>query len=445
MTNIFGTDGIRDRAGSGLLSPDALLLLGKAIARWAVNKYSSPRILIAHDTRISCAWVKAALKSGMLTFPLELIDGGILPTPTAYHLIKYLQYDAALIISASHNPYYDNGIKIFDTHTGKISSADEMTITDFFYTSKNAYTSTNEQPLSYGTESSLQQTNEQAITHLAHYFPQNFLKNKKIILDTANGATSFIAPQLFTLLGAQIITLHNRPNGLNINAHCGALHIASLQKAVQEHHADIGFAFDGDGDRVIAVNKGGVIKNGDDLLAILLTHPAYVSQSTIVGTVMTNYGFEQYLTHHNKRLLRTPVGDKYVSEALESHNLLLGGEQSGHIILGDMLNSGDGILTALRILEALIITNNWQMDTFIPTPQTLINCSIAHKKDLTSGKCAELIAAAQEILRHTGRILVRYSGTEPLLRVMVEAEQIHQAQELAHLLSQQLMHELNKS
>ena len=260
---------------------------------------------------------------------------------------------------------------------------------------------------------------------------------KKIVLDVAHGATYRVAEQIFNALGAQTIIINNTPNGTNINHHCGALSPALLQEAVVLSCADAGFAFDGDGDRVIAVNRHGVIKDGDDILALLLQHPAYVHLTTVVGTLMTNCGFETYLTTHNKNLVRTAVGDKFVIEKLEQLNTILGGEQSGHIILKDIINTGDGILVALRVLESLLHSGNWDMETFIKYPQVLINVPVQTKKDLNSSPLYDIISTAQAKLT-SGRLLVRFSGTESLLRVMVEAASLEGAHAIGLDVAQQL-------
>jgi Phosphomannomutase len=221
------------------------------------------------------------------------------------------------------------------------------------------------------------------------------------------------------MLGADIIALNTSPNGTNINNECGALHTTHLQQEVVKQHADIGFAFDGDGDRVIAVNRNGGAKNGDDIIALLSQHPLYMQQKTIVGTIMSNHGLELFLHAQGKHLVRTAVGDKYVAAYLNDHQNLLGGEQSGHIIMYDYLQTGDGMMTALRIIETIIMTNNWDMKTFERLPQILINIPVVHKRDLKDPDIASIITHYEQQL-DSGRVIVRYSGTENLLRVMVE-------------------------
>ena len=277
------------------------------------------------------------------------------------------------------------------------------------------------------------------VVRIISYFDSHLLKGKKIVLDCANGATSYVAPAIFNALGAHTIILNDQPNGTNINNQCGALHPQHLQQAVIEHAADIGFAFDGDGDRVIAVNNRGEIKDGDDLLALLSLHPEYSKYHTVVGTIMANQGLEDYLQSKGKLLLRTKVGDKYIAQEIEAYKLMVGGEQSGHIILNDYLPTGDGIFAALRTCHAISITNNWAMKTFTKYPQILVNLNVSSKKDLSTSPLSDIIEATKTKIG-SGRILVRYSGTEPVLRIMAEAQDHKTAQDAVNSLCQQLLH-----
>jgi len=441
MTTFFGTDGIRSKVGTELLQQHTLPVVGQTIALWAHQKYGAqPRILIAHDTRTSCAYIKSGLKSGLLLHNIIVYDAGVLSTPAAYHIIRTQKnFDAALVISASHNPYYDNGIKLIDKTTGKLSSTDERIISTLLMEHTTQHFTYD----FFGTDVPLPEARALYKEQILALFPAHFLRGLRIVLDTAHGATYACAPDIFTQLGAEVIAINNTPNGTNINHQSGALHLESLQQAVITHTAHIGFAFDGDGDRVMAVNKHGAIKNGDDILALLTTHPTYQNSNTIVGTIMSNYGFEQFLITHNKQLLRTPVGDKYIAEQLQKNNLILGGEQSGHIILHDILNTGDGILVALKIIETLLYTNNWDFVTFDKYPQVLINVPVSCRKDLESEPLATIIAHAQSSLS-AGRLVVRFSGTELLLRVMVEAASHTDAETIAYSIAHTLEKKLKE-
>jgi len=436
--SLFGTDGIRTRIGTYPLTLESLPSLGKALAHWVTQRYGpQAHILLAHDTRNSCGFVKAALKSGLLLSDLTVHDAQVLPTPAVFKLIELnKKFACGIIISASHNPFYDNGIKLIDARTGKLTNIDEAHITQLFHElPQHTYENFGQKIIFAGAQ-------QQYTESICSLFAPDVLKNRTIVVDCAHGATSMVAPQIFTALGAHTISINNQPNGTNINHACGALHPQQLQEAVVANQADAGFAFDGDGDRVVMVNKKGEIKDGDDILALLLTHPAYKETQSVVGTVMTNQGFEVYLKNSGKSLIRVPVGDKYITERLEQENITLGGEQSGHIIMRDYLPTGDGIYSALRVLQTLTITNNWEMETFKKYPQILVNIPVRIKKDLGIAPLEPLIQASQARL-HRGRLVVRYSGTENFLRIMAEDDDLHHIQMIVTELSEKLEKELS--
>ncbi|MCL4229694.1 phosphoglucosamine mutase [Candidatus Dependentiae bacterium] len=414
-TPLFGTDGIRTRVGNYPLTHDTLPLLGSAIGQFALRKYGNDaKILIAHDTRQSCAYIKAQLKAGMLRFPITTYDAGVLPTPAAHKIIHSTQaFDCAVIISASHNAYHDNGIKIIDRITGKISAQDEELIK--FYLHQDIEVSYDH----LGSDIHYPKAQQKYIQYMLNAFSPGCLTGISVVLDCGHGATSHIASEIFEQLGAHTITINDTPNGYNINERAGALHPEHLQKIVQEFGADIGFAFDGDGDRVTVVTRSGGLRNGDEVLALLLDHPAYQQQNVVVSTIMANQGFEVFVQECEKLLIRTPVGDKHVTQAMLQHGSLLGGEPSGHIILRDFVPSSDGIFAALRILETMLYTKNNELETFKSFPQALINITVPHKEDLTKEPFANFIKTAHDQLLR-GRIIIRYSGTEPLLRILVE-------------------------
>jgi phosphoglucosamine mutase len=433
--HLFGTDGIRTTVGTSPFTMNELIRLGSALGLWIEKKYGPhAQILIAHDTRASASFVKAALKTGILLYQVHIYDAGILPTPAVCQLLTHHQdIVCGIVISASHNPYQDNGIKIFDGSSGKLTTLDAQLISRFFHEQHNQVISYH----SFGTDIFWPFAREQYITNILAHFPAQLLTGIKIVIDCAHGATSTIAGEIFEKLDADIVVLNNNPNGVNINHACGSEHPAHIQQAVLDHQAHIGFAFDGDGDRLVAVNRYGNLKNGDDILALLVTHPRYEQEQGIVGTIMTNQGLALFLHEHRKILLRTPVGDHHVTEQLKKDNLLLGGEQSGHIIMRDYLPTADGIFAALRLLEAVIIHNNWELTTFMRCPQILINVPVTIKKKLTENPCAQIIADHEALLSH-GRLIVRYSGTQNLLRVMVEAQDSQVAQTVGTQLAQAL-------
>lgn len=416
MRSLFGTDGIRGPVGSGTFTREKLIQLGSSIARWALATWGpGASLLITQDTRISGDMIKACLKSGLLAHPVRVTDTFVLPTPAMAHFLKEGAFHCALIISASHNPYYDNGIKIMKAESSKLSPQDEFIITQYM----NDYVE--HIPAFSGTDTPLFDASGRYRELVKSHFPEDMLRNIQVVLDTAHGATSFVAPLIFKELGAEVITLHQSPTGSNINEGCGSLYPQALQKAVIEHKAHVGFAFDGDGDRLIAVNHRGIVKDGDDILAVLLSHDAYAHTPEVVGTVMSNGGLAQFVTAREKRLTRTAVGDKYIAERLVKHNLVLGGEPSGHIILRDLLSTGDGILVALRLLETMLQQGNMTLESFTKYPQILCHIPVTCRKELTHEPIATMITQAEAALQ-PGRVLVRYSGTEPVLRVMVEAE-----------------------
>jgi phosphoglucosamine mutase len=430
---MFGTDGIRATVGNAPFTTPDLHKMGLALGSWIIKKYGeNATVLIGHDTRLSCSFVKSSLKSGLLAHPVCLIDAGVLPTPAVVQLaLNHETISCGIIISASHNPYQDNGIKIIDGTKGKLSAQDEQDITDLFYRPAFEYNYSQ-----LGEEHFWGNAQKTYSDHIKSFFCPDFLRNKKVVLDCANGAAFDVAPALFRHFGAEVIAFAHEPNGKNINVTCGAVHPEALQRLVLEHHADAGFAFDGDSDRVIAVNHLGEIRDGDDILALLLDHPLYKNTRTIVGTIMTNQGLESWLNLKNITLLRTPVGDKYIARRLDKDGLLIGGEQSGHIILKDYLPTGDGIFTALRIMES-IANNNDDMKTFNRFPQILINIPVKNKKDLTQEPFANMLKLHEEKLSN-GRLVVRYSGTESILRIMIENDNKTQAEEVAQTLASKL-------
>ena len=432
---LFGTDGIRSRVGISPLTMHELPVLGQAIAQWAQQKYgTSARMLLISDTRSSTDFLKAALQTGLLLSSLHIYDGGIMPTPAAYAFTyTQKQFDCSIVISASHNPYADNGIKIMDRQHGKLSEHDQERITSLFIKNSsplNMYTN-------YGKLACWQEGQKAYSTFVTSYFKTDFLRTKKIVIDCAHGATSFLAPSIFSDCGAQVIAINNNPNGTNINQECGALFPQRLQNALEFHDADAGFAFDGDGDRLIAIAKNGDIKDGDDILALLLDHPRYAHSKAVVGTIMSNSGLEAKLKLEGIELIRTPVGDKHIAHALSSQGIMLGAEPSGHVIMSDYMNTGDGIFTALRLLEAITVQNNWNMISFKRYPQIHFTLSVSTKKDLTTGTLARIITCHERQLVN-GRLIVRYSGTENVLRLMLEDTNEEHARQIGLSLKEQL-------
>lgn len=412
-SNLFGTDGIRTQVGTPPITLDSLPQLGNAIGTWLCDHYHNPQLIIACDTRASNHWIISALSTGLLLHPITMHVAGILPTPALCRLLyRSSQFDIGVMISASHNPYQDNGIKLVD-RLGKLKKSAELAISRIYHKST---------PMPYTTYGSMHPhaSAYDDYTHIiTSLFTHSFLKGITVVLDCAHGALFRIAPAIFKKFGAKVIVLNAQPNGKNINKQCGSLHVKKTQQAVKKYNATIGFAFDGDGDRVIAINNKGDVKNGDDMLALLSQHSTYRKQQTIVGTVMSNLGLDAYLQQHGKTLVRTQVGDKHIAHHIAAHHLLLGGEQSGHIILHDYLPTGDGIFTALRLCQTMLETENWHLQSFDHYPQILVNVPVTAKKDLTAPEITSLIKDYEAQLPQ-GRLVIRYSGTENMLRIMVE-------------------------
>lgn len=429
MQSLFGTDGIRGNVASPLFSHESLTALGKAIGKWASRHYTyRPTILIGYDTRYSAQQIKTSLISGLMSLPVDILDAHVIPTPAAAYLLQCMPHvAAAIIISASHNSSADNGIKLFDQKHGKLTHQDEHEITTYYYEQSTTEHHYNASVLTLNNASHAY--TQHVRTEILQRTPSTIdMLNCHVVLDVAHGATTQIATELFEACGARVTTLHNTPDGYNINQQCGSTHPKALQRAVVEHKADIGFAFDGDGDRVIAVNRYGELKNGDDLLCLLLDHPDYQTTTSIVGTIMTNGGLQHHLAQRNITLLRTPVGDRFIMETLNREKLLLGGEPVGHIILRNHLYTGDGLLVALKVLETIVLTNNWDMTTFIPHAHIEDKIVVQTRHNLTEEPFASIIQHAHHTLS-PGRVVVRYSGTEPVLRIAVESDDISQARQ----------------
>lgn len=420
--SLFGTDGIRASVGTAPCTQPDLIALGTALAQWAQKKYkkAQPAVLIAHDTRISCSWIKACLSTGLLSNSVNIFDAHVLPTPAALVLMQeyalLTNIDCAVIISASHNPFHDNGIKIFD-QKGKLSLTDEQEITRLFYEERAEPAHFDARAL--GHAALFENAESLYCAKIAHYFKPDFLKGLTIVLDCAQGATYHAAPRIFRKLGAQVIVINHHPTGYNINEQCGSTHPTTVREAVLAHKADLGCAFDGDGDRLLLINRHGEVKDGDDCLALLAQHPAYQNVQTIVGTLMTNYGLEQHLKCHHKTLARTPVGDKHVIERMKNDQSLLGGEPSGHLICGDILMAGDGTIAALRCIESMLFNKNDDLISFQRMPSRLINIPITDRLDITQEPFSAILGACEQLIQ-PGRLVLRYSGTEPLLRILIE-------------------------
>lgn len=434
MKNIFGTDGIRDKIHHGPLTTENLTQLGHAIGQWAVNNLEKPiKILIGYDTRSSCSLILDSLSNSILQYPVELFNGKVIPTPVICKLVKEEEFDLGIIISASHNLAEYNGIKIVKKDA-KISALAESAITQLYYHEKfnNNVTKNVLQPYD--------QANQLYQIFITAWFEAEFLQGKKIVLDCAHGATYKLAPKIFEHFGAQLIIINNHPDGHNINLQCGSTCPDNITNAVITNQADWGVSFDGDGDRVIIVDKDGHIYDGDEVLAVLSQHSMF-KKSSIVGTIMSNQGLGQYLQEKNKIFFRASVGDKHVFQMMQQYQAMLGGEPSGHIIVEPFSYSGDGIFTALLFIDTLL-KEKIHLPIFKKFAQVLTHIDITTQHDLKQEPYAQIIKRYETQL-NPGRLIVRYSGTEPILRIMIESDNQTTATTIASQLKQELLETLS--
>ncbi|MDG0970592.1 MAG: phosphoglucosamine mutase [Porticoccaceae bacterium] len=421
----FGTDGIRGRVGEHPVTADFMLKLGWAAGQVLTrHAKSKKRVLIGKDTRVSGYMFESALEAGLIAAGVDVDMLGPMPTPAIAYLTRAFRASAGIVISASHNPVEDNGIKFFAADGYKLPDDIELEIEALM-----------DQPLvtngsfSLGKARRITDATGRYIEFCKGTLPPGFsLSGLRVALDCANGATYNAAPKVFKELGAQTITMGNAPNGFNINDQCGSTHMAGLQALVLEEKADFGVALDGDGDRVLLVDEHGEIVDGDELIYIIAQYRQGSGQgcSGVAGTLMSNLGLELALNEMNIPFTRTKVGDRYVVEALNSNGWSLGGEASGHVLCGDLNTTGDGIVAALQVILAVSESGKTLsqlkagMSKF---PQTMINVRLAKKIDISNNQIInQAVADAEQKLDGRGRVLLRPSGTEPLIRVMVEGE-----------------------
>ena len=430
---LFGTDGIRGLAGEPPLDSSTVFVIGRSLGEYLRERLarpgvlSAPRVLIAEDTRESSHWIAETLAAGLREAGAEAATPGVLTTPGLAHITSAEGFSTGVMISASHNPYQDNGIKVFGANGYKLPDADEMEVEAKVFAALQDGRPVQPYRLTMPPRHSL----------VNHYVA--FLRRRaqgignspvrKLVLDCANGAAAALVREVFSGLGLELSLIADQPDGRNINLNCGSLHLEHLQSAVLRKKADLGVAFDGDADRALFVDGRGRVVNGDGVLFVAsryLLKRGELRGGVVVGTLMTNQGLERALKREGLRLVRTPVGDKYVLEEMLRLGANLGGEQSGHIIFRDLATTGDGLLTAVEMLR--IIAEQQQpleqlLEGLEEYPQTIRNIRVREKIPLEKlPRVAEQIQASEESLGAAGRIGVRYSGTEPLARVMVEAE-----------------------
>lgn len=443
MARLFGTDGVRGVANQDL-SAELAFKLG-----WAGAVFLCPskkgRIVIGRDTRISGDMLEAAIAAGICSSGVDVLKVGILPTPAIAFLVRDLEADGGVVISASHNPAEYNGIKFFDRSGYKLSDDQEDEIESLTKISRSA----GQTGGGLGVICSVDDANERYINHAINTISGD-LDGFSVAIDCANGAAYRVSPAILKELGVDVLAVNVSPDGLNINANCGSVHPEYIKEIVETHHVDLGLTHDGDADRVLVVDEGGEIVDGDFIMAICADHlkkQKKLSGNTVVTTVMTNLGFDLAMKEREIKVIKTKVGDRYVLEEMLKGGYKLGGEQSGHIIFLDHNTTGDGIITALQLL-AVMRDNRQRLSELkrIMTrlPQILVNVKITHKERLKENTTVwESIRAAEDELGGKGRVLVRSSGTEPLVRIMVEAETQAKADKIARRLANVVRKELS--
>lgn len=445
MEKLFGTDGIRGIANEFPMTTDIAMKVGLAAAHLFKSRHRRPKIVIGKDTRLSGYMIENAMTAGICAMGVDVLLLGPLPTPGIAFITASMRADAGIVISASHNPYEYNGIKIFANTGFKLPDDVEAEIERLILTGE-VESLPRPDVGEIGRAKRIDDAQGRYIVYLKNTFPRHLtLEGMRIVLDCAHGAAYKVAPAVFEELGAQVILMGDRPNGKNINHQCGSLHPEHMARMVRDHQAQLGIAFDGDADRVILADEKGDILDGDQLMAICAKHLAdkgKLCKRTVVATVMSNMGLEVALRNMGIRLVRTAVGDRYVVERMTQDQLNLGGEQSGHIVFMDHTTTGDGILSALQVLSVMLETEKPLselkaiMERF---PQTLKNVRVAQKRDIQEiPEIMAQVAKVEAILGSDGRCLIRPSGTEPVIRIMLEGRDeplIHQlAEELAELI-----------
>ncbi len=422
---LFGTDGVRGLAGE-FLDAITVLKLAKAAGIYFRKHSTTKRILVGKDTRRSGYMIENALVSGLTSVGYDVIQIGPMPTPAIAYLTESMRCDAGIMISASHNPYEDNGIKFFDNHGNKLSTSCEANIEKIFYDEELLKEGT-VIGKNIGSSKRIDDVIGRYIVSIKSSFPKDLtLYGKRIVLDCANGAAYKVAPTILNELGAEVITINDKPNGYNINEECGALHPKQVGEIVKEYRADIGIALDGDADRLVVIDEEGEVIHGDKLLGALclyLKKEGTLKGDACVSTVMSNKALEDFLTFHKLKLLRSDVGDKYVLELMKEKKINFGGEQSGHIIFSDVAKTGDGLAAALQVLALILRSGKKASEVLNPFelyPQLLVNVNISEKRPL------EQIEGLEELLkefRKKGiRDLIRYSGTENKIRLLLEGK-----------------------
>lgn len=422
----FGTDGIRGRANKHPMTSEVALKVGMAAGKLFQNGQHRHRVVIGKDTRLSGYMLEAALMSGFTSVGMDVFLLGPMPTPAVAMLTRSLRADIGVMISASHNRYDDNGIKLFDPDGYKLSDEMELEIERLIETPSDELMVSADR---IGRATRIDSAQERYIEYAKRTLPKNLrLNDLRIVVDCANGAAYKVAPEALWELGAEVVTIGVDPDGRNINDKCGSTAPQALIDKVREVRADIGIALDGDADRVVIVDEKGQIVDGDQLMAVIAeswNRRGKLSAGGVVATVMSNLGLERYLKDQGLSLVRTPVGDRYVVEHMRRHGYNVGGEQSGHIVLSDFTTTGDGLVSSLQVLACAVATGRPVSEVcsrFTPLPQVLKNVRYANGKPLDDSRVRRAIQGAEQRLGDGGRLVIRPSGTEPVIRVMAEGD-----------------------
>jgi phosphoglucosamine mutase len=447
MRKLFGTDGIRAVAGEAPLNPPTIFATGVALASKLKALVAAPRVLLGADTRESSPWISAVIAAGLERGGATVLNAGVITTPGIAYLTRQRKLAAGVVISASHNPWQDNGIKVFGGDGYKLPDATEMEIESEIFRRLEENSAPDVDGLvapAVGRE-----YREEYEAYLRNAVPGLDLTGRKIVIDCANGAAALIASELFPLFGGDVRLTHVRPNGRNINENCGALHPEVVARETKEWGADMGVTFDGDADRALFADAQGRVVNGDGVMLVAARDMKAKSQlagDLVVATTMSNMGLEAALRDSGIRMLRAPVGDKYVLEMMQKHRASLGGEQSGHILFLQRSTTGDGLLTALVLLD-LVARSGKPLHELLSDlrvfPQVIVNVRVREKRPLEQiPAVVESIQQAESDLHGNGRVVVRYSGTEALARVMIEAESEQQMREHAERIAQAIRVEI---
>ncbi|RFZ87012.1 phosphoglucosamine mutase [Shinella sp. WSJ-2] len=430
----FGTDGIRGQSNTFPMTPDLAMRVGIAVGTIFRRGAHRHRVVIGKDTRLSGYMLENAMVAGFTAAGIDAFVLGPIPTPAVAMLTRSLRADIGVMISASHNPFYDNGIKLFGPDGYKLSDEIEMEIEELLEKDMMAQLAKSAE---IGRAKRIDGVHDRYIEHAKRTLPRDVtLQGLRIAIDCANGAAYRVAPAALWELGADVVTIGNEPDGLNINLECGSTHPETLQRKVHEVRADIGIALDGDADRVQIIDETGKIIDGDQLMAVIAESWAadgMLRGNGLVATVMSNLGLERFLTDKGLGLERTKVGDRYVVEHMRNHDYNVGGEQSGHIVLSDFGTTGDGLVAALQVLACVKRSGKTVSEVcnrFEPVPQVLKNVRIKAGKPLEDATVRQAIADAESELAKNGRLLIRPSGTEPLIRVMAEGDDRSQVERI---------------